>query len=77
MGLEAAAYVRVGIERIERASPVSDLVVLICAVLASLTSGVLIAYGVCLAFFGLFPRGLRAVPTARPDAASIPAAVEG
>jgi len=35
-------------------SPVSDLVVLISAVLASLTSGLLIAYGVCLAFFRLF-----------------------
>jgi hypothetical protein len=31
-----------------------DLVVLVCAVLASLTSGVLVAYGVCLAMFGLF-----------------------
>jgi predicted phage tail protein len=33
---------------------VSDSVVLVCAVLASLASGVLVAYGACLAMFGLF-----------------------
>lgn len=32
----------------------NDLVVLVCAVLASLASGVMVAYGVCLAMFGLF-----------------------
>ena len=62
---------------LERVSPVSDLVVLICAVLASLTSGVLIAYGVCLAFFQLLPSRVRAVSAARPDVVSVPAAVEG
>ncbi len=30
---------------------VSDSIVLICAVLAAMASGVLLAYGVCLAFF--------------------------
>jgi hypothetical protein len=33
---------------------VSDLVVLVCAVLASLASGVMVAYGACIAMFGLF-----------------------
>jgi len=33
---------------------VSDSVTLVCAVLASLASGVLLAYGVCLAVFALF-----------------------
>ncbi len=32
----------------------SDSVVLVCAVLASLASGVLVAYGVCVAVFGVF-----------------------
>ena len=50
----------------------SDLVVLVCAVLASLTSGLLIAYGVCLAFFRLFrtrarqPEARSSVPVAPP-----------
>jgi hypothetical protein len=33
---------------------VSDSVVLVCAVFASLASGVLLAYGVCQAIFALF-----------------------
>lgn len=33
---------------------VSASVILICAVLASLASGVLLAYGVCLAMFSAF-----------------------
>lgn len=32
----------------------SDSVVLVCAVFASLASGVLLAYGVCQAIFALF-----------------------
>ena len=32
----------------------SDSVVLVCAVLASLASGVLVAYGLCVAMFGIF-----------------------
>jgi uncharacterized protein (DUF2062 family) len=33
---------------------VNDSVVLVCAVFASLASGVLLAYGVCQAIFALF-----------------------
>lgn len=32
----------------------SDSVMLVCAVLASLAAGVFVAYSVCLAIFGLF-----------------------
>lgn len=32
----------------------TDLLMLVCAVLASLAAGVLAAYGVCLGMFGLF-----------------------
>jgi hypothetical protein len=32
----------------------SDFVMLVCAVLASLAAGVLAAYGVCVGMFGLF-----------------------
>ena len=32
----------------------SDSVVLVCAVLGSLASGVMAAYGVCIVMFGLF-----------------------
>jgi len=34
---------------------VIDLLMLLCAVLASLAAGVLAAYGVCVGMFGLFP----------------------
>lgn len=34
--------------------PLSDFVMLVCAVLASLATGVLAAYGVCVGVFGLF-----------------------
>jgi hypothetical protein len=44
----------------------SDFVMLICAVLAALASGVLLAYGVCLAFFGLFNS-----PAPKPAAESV------
>ena len=33
---------------------VTDSVVLICAVLASMASGVLVAYGICLGMFRIF-----------------------
>ena len=39
----------------------SDSVVLVCAVLASLAAGVLVAHGVCLAMFGLFRMHARQV----------------
>jgi predicted phage tail protein len=35
--------------------------VLVCAVLASLAVGVLVAYGVCLAMFGVFQMHVRQV----------------
>ncbi|GAC1429075.1 MAG: hypothetical protein NVSMB62_26880 [Acidobacteriaceae bacterium] len=42
----------------------SDSIVLVCAVLASLASGVLMAYGVCLAFFRAFEmRAAQTLPT--------------
>jgi hypothetical protein len=36
-------------------------IVLVCAVLASLAVGVLVAYGVCIAMFGLFQMHARQV----------------
>jgi uncharacterized protein (DUF2062 family) len=42
---------------------VSDSVVLVCAVFASLASGVLLAYGVCQAVFALFRIHARQAPT--------------
>jgi predicted phage tail protein len=36
-------------------------IVLVCAVLASLAVGVLVAYGVCMAMFGLFQMHARQV----------------
>jgi uncharacterized protein (DUF2062 family) len=41
---------------------VSDSVVLVCAVFASLASGVLLAYGVCQAVFVLFRMSTRQSP---------------
>ena len=35
---------------------------LVCAVVASLASGVLVAYGVCVAMFGLFRMSARPIP---------------
>ncbi|MGA2895985.1 MAG: hypothetical protein ABSE27_00100 [Acidobacteriaceae bacterium] len=40
----------------------SDSVVLVCAVFASLASGVLLAYGVCQAVFALFRMSARPAP---------------
>ena len=45
----------------------SDSVVLVCAVFASLASGVLLAYGVCQAIFALFRMHARQSPA--PSAA--------
>ena len=36
-------------------------IVLVCAVLASLALGVLVAYGVCMAMFGVFQMHVRQV----------------
>ena len=38
----------------------------VCAVLASMAFGVLVAYGVCLAFFRLMGASTAAVPTRKP-----------
>jgi len=39
---------------------------LVCAVLASLTAGVLVAYGVCLGMFGVFRMQARQVVEEAP-----------
>ena len=43
----------------QRYVPLSDFVMLVCAVLASLAMGVLVAYGVCVGMFGLFRMRVR------------------
>jgi hypothetical protein len=43
-----------------------DFVMLVCAVLASLTAGVLVAYGVCLGMFGVFRMHARQVAVKSP-----------
>ncbi len=40
-------------------------IVLVCAVLASLAVGVLVAYGVCMAMFGVFQMHVRQVVAER------------
>jgi predicted phage tail protein len=40
---------------------VTSSIVLVCAVLASLAVGVLAAYGVCMAMFGVFQMHVRQV----------------
>jgi predicted phage tail protein len=40
---------------------VTSSIVLVCAVLASLAVGVLVAYGVCMAMFGMFQMHVRQV----------------
>jgi uncharacterized protein (DUF2062 family) len=45
---------------------VGDFVMLVCAVLASLTAGVLVAYGVCLGMFGVFRMQARQVVEEAP-----------
>ncbi len=54
--------------------PVMDSIVLVCAVLASLASGVLVAYAACLGMFRVLQMRAQQVPVAaeRP----IPAAVQ-
>jgi uncharacterized protein (DUF2062 family) len=53
--------------------PLSDMVMLVCAVLASLAVGVLAAYGVCLAMFGLFRMQARQAVVKSPVRVSAPA----
>ncbi|MGA2438427.1 MAG: hypothetical protein ABSF57_07930 [Acidobacteriaceae bacterium] len=47
----------------------SDSVVLVCAVFASLASGVLLAYGVCQAVFALFR--MHTLPAPAPSQARV------
>jgi hypothetical protein len=44
---------------------VSSSIMLVCAVLASLAVGVLVAYGVCIAMFGIFQMHARQVAAER------------
>lgn len=54
----------------------SDSIVLVCAVLAALTLGVLVAYAVCLAFFRVFR--MRAAQRAlKPAAVVAPQVIQG
>ena len=54
---------------------VIDSVMLVCAVLASLAAGVLVAYGVCLTMFGLFRIHARQVPVKSAVRVSQPAGI--
>jgi hypothetical protein len=51
MGLAACEFEELGVTSI----------MLVCAVLASLAVGVLVAYGVCIAMFGIFQMHARQV----------------
>jgi uncharacterized protein (DUF2062 family) len=55
----------------------SDLVMLVCAVLAALAAGVLVAYGACLAMFGLFRTQTRPAVQASVRVTSGAKIVEG
>jgi len=55
--------------------PVSDSVVLVCAVLASMAFGVLVAYGVCEAVFGLLRTRTRQTPVESELRVTVPAGV--
>jgi hypothetical protein len=50
-------------------------IVLVCAVLASLAVGVLVAYGVCMSMFGLFQMHVRQVAGNRSRSVVAPAQV--
>jgi len=57
---------------------VSDSIVLVCAVLASLAAGVLVAYAVCQMVFGLMRmRARQAAETSRERTASAARPAEG
>ena len=60
----------------------SDWLMLVCSVLCSLATGVLVAYGVCLSMFAMFrmhaaQAPAKAVATARESATGTPRVVEG
>ena len=50
---------------------------LVCAVLAALTVGVLIAYGVCILMFRIFQIHARQVASLRRREVAVEAALEG
>jgi len=57
----------------------SDSIVLVCAVFASLASGVLVAYGLCQLMFGLFRIHARQVAISSASSSSdrrVPAPVQ-
>ncbi len=54
----------------------SASIVLVCAVLASLAAGVLLAYGVCQAMFVIFHSHARKVAESRPVMISATQATE-
>jgi predicted phage tail protein len=54
---------------------VATSIVLVCAVLASLAVGVLVAYGVCMAMFGVFRMHVRQVAGNRVSRGVAPAQV--
>ena len=53
----------------------NDSVVLVCAVFASLASGVLLAYGVCQAIFALFRMHARQSPAPSQVRVASPASI--
>jgi len=56
----------------------SSSIVLVCAVLASLAAGVLLAYGICQAMFALFHSHARKIARTASRPAIIPTpAIEG
>lgn len=61
--------------------PLSDLIMLVCAVLIALAAGVMVAYGACIAMFGLFRMHAKQVaPATAKSAVHVPSnaeAVEG
>jgi uncharacterized membrane protein SpoIIM required for sporulation len=52
-------------------------IVLVCAVLAAMAAGVLIAYGICHAMFALFRIHARQAAPSSVEVASVPQVVEG
>jgi hypothetical protein len=67
-----------GLQFIFRGAVLSSSIVLVCAVLASLAAGVLVAYGICQAIFALFHSHARKVARSSARPAIIPSpAVEG
>ena len=57
--------------------PLSDLVMLVCAVLVALAAGVMVAYGACIVMFGLFRMHAKQVaPATVKSPVQVPSNVE-